>query len=74
MTQPDFTRQQAAELLNVSLSTLDRMIAGGVLRAYKTGGTRRNTVRIVRESVDELRKGNLSNLNGTDYADASHGA
>lgn len=42
------TRQYAAEVANVELTTIKRWIAGGTLTAYKVGP------RVVRIDLDEL--------------------
>ena len=52
------TRRQAANLLAISLPTLDRHIKSGILRASKIGP---RAVRIDPDSIRELLAGEISN-------------
>jgi excisionase family DNA binding protein len=54
-----FTTKQAAELLGVSLRTVQLWVESGVLRAWKTAGGHR---RIARDSVETLLKEKLQAL------------
>ena len=54
-----FTTKQAAELLGVSLRTVQLWVESGVLKAWKTAGGHR---RIARESVETLLKEKLQAL------------
>ena len=51
----DLTNDQAAELLNVSLTTINKLVREGLLKAYKLGADKRSGRRIVRESIERLR-------------------
>ncbi len=57
-----FTTKQAAELLGVSLRTVQLWVESGVLKAWKTAGGHR---RIARESVEALLKEKLQALGET---------
>jgi excisionase family DNA binding protein len=52
--EPALTRTEAARLLNVSVATVDRCIADGVLPAIRLG---RQVVRIPRQAIEALLAG-----------------
>ena len=55
--EPDYTRQQTAIILNCGLVKVDELCADGTLESYKLSEGRRGGRRIVRESVQRLRRG-----------------
>ena len=54
---PDYTRREAADVLNIGLAKLDSLVSSGRLQSYKLGNSRRAARRIRRESVERLRQG-----------------
>ena len=56
--EPPYTRKKAAEFLNVSLPTIDRYLASGLLKRVRITA---HTVRITSESVRALIEGGTNN-------------
>ena len=56
--EPPYTRRKAAEFLNVSLPTIDRYLASGLLKRVRITA---HTVRITSESVRALIEGGTNN-------------
>lgn len=56
--EPPYTRRKAAEFLNVSLPTIDRYLAAGLLKRVRITA---HTVRITPESVRALIEGGTNN-------------
>lgn len=49
-----WTRQQAADYLQVGLETIDRWIKAGILDARKIGPAKQSTVRISAISIEKM--------------------
>jgi len=57
MTENLITKREAAELLGVSLSTVDRLIRDGDLETQKYGDKPQSPVRVWRTDVMKVKKG-----------------
>ena len=55
----DLTNDQAARLLGVSLTTINKLVREGRLSAYKLGSDKRAGRRIVRTSIERLRNATI---------------
>ncbi|HEB96736.1 MAG TPA: DNA-binding protein [Sedimenticola thiotaurini] len=55
MTKPDLTVKEACAVLGIGRTKAYELMRQGVLRTYKLGPSRRDGVRIRRESVEKLR-------------------
>src|SRR5450432_1437332 len=67
-----YSREEVAEVLNVSLSTIKRLIASGMLRVSSPAGMRRVLIRgqYILELLEktEVKRGNDDSGNSTDTA------
>jgi len=56
---PDLTREEVAAWLRCSLGTVDELVNRNVLKSYKLGADKRSARRIRRDSVLEVRDGQV---------------